>query len=182
MLGPTHRLTGAVAGAGWAVYTDQPTLSVALAALVATASSAGWGSPDVDQSGPFVWAGRALGPAGRLVAHRRGITHWWALPLAAWMWAVPGLPGEVAWSATALLLGWMSHLAGDAVFGRVPIAPGWGPMVGLGLRTGGWVETGQRAGRSGGRGGLPFSPARAVLLTALAWLLAGAPTIALSLR
>lgn len=166
MLGPSHRLFAAASATAYAVWVDgllDPVV-VGLSAVVATASAAGWSSPDVDQTRPWEALARALGPAGKLLAHRRGITHWWALPVVAWWLWLPSLAPEAGWAARALLLGWASHIVGDALFGRVPVTPGWGPMFGLGLRTGGWVERGFRLPVVG-----QVSPLRTVCVAALLW-------------
>lgn len=163
MLGPSHRLTAAVAYAGWATWQHESPTSLAIGALIATATSAGWASPDMDQTKPFEWARTVLGPAGKLLAHRRGLTHWWALPVASWMWWLPLLGPSNRWAATALLIGWASHLAGDAIFGRVCLTPGWGPMFGLRLHTSGWVEEGHPRW-------FPISPLRTLLVVALGYL------------
>lgn len=84
----------------------------------------------------------------------RGITHSWTAPAAAGLllallqgvgtvagWHVPW------WPFWAALVGWWSHLAGDAVHGRqvwgqdgpgIPLAPWWG-HVGVGLKSDGWT-------------------------------------------
>lgn len=143
MLARSHRLFAATAYAGYGVATHQTLVQVGLGALIATATSAGWSSPDLDQSQPVTLLGRALGPAGRLVSHRIGVTHWWVLPVAAWKWWLPSLDPSLAWAVTALLLGWASHIVADAPFGKVPLlVPGWGPMVGFNLKTGGKIEEG----------------------------------------
>ena len=64
----------------------------------------------------------------------------------------------------------MSHLVGDAIFGHIPLLPWAGPTIGLGLDTGGTVETGRTRW-----GVLPFSPARAALAAGLGWILVVAP-------
>lgn len=143
---------------------------VALTALAATATSNGPVSPDVDQTGAWRTLTRWL-PVG--VRRHRGLTHWWGLPLLAWL-AIPALPVEARWVGAAMVVGWVSHLAGDAVFGRVPVAPWGGPMVGLGLDTGGFVETGRLRIRGREVTVLPFGPVRLALAAALAWVLVGA--------
>ena len=138
MMGPSHRLLGAVTGAAYATFVGDDLAHVVVSAAVATVTSAGWLSPDVDQSRPAFWL-RRMG-ARRLLRHRTGLTHWWALPVLAWL-ALPLVDPSARWIVAALVLGWASHLLGDGVFGRVPVVPVVGPMVGLRLRTGGVVET-----------------------------------------
>lgn len=164
VLGPSHLLFAANAWAGYALWTHQPIGQLALGAVVATAVSDGVLSPDMDQRKPFEVARTVLGPAGRLLAHRRGITHWWVLPVAAWLWWLPLLDPATRWAATALIVGWASHIVGDAVFGRIPLLPGWGPMYGVGVHTGGWVE-------KGGQWTLGLSPLRVLLTLTLGYLL-----------
>ena len=54
MNGAGHRLAGAATGAAWAVTTVPYSLSVvAMSAAVASATSHGWMSPDVDLTGPW---------------------------------------------------------------------------------------------------------------------------------
>ena len=139
MMGPTHRLTGAVAGAAVASWQGQPFEIIAMTAIIATATAHGWSSPDVDQTGPWVRIARAMPDViGRLMAHRK-ITHWWGLPVVAW-WFAMQMPEATRMPALALIIGWTSHLLGDLVFGKLPIDP-WGKAkVGLPLRTGGAIE------------------------------------------
>lgn len=164
MLGPSHLLFAANAWAAYSIWTGQPFEHLALGAVVATAVSDGVLSPDMDQREPFEWARTILGPASRLLTHRIGLTHWWVLPVIAWVWWLPLLDPSSHWAATALLIGWFSHILGDAIFGRIPLLPGWGPRYGLGLHTGGWVE-------SGGKWTLNRSPLRVALVASLGWLL-----------
>ena len=129
--GSTHRLAAASASLSVSAAVGAPVWQAACAALIATATSSGWTSPDADQSW-LAWV-----PGGH-----RGLTHWWGLPALA---VVPALlvPPQTAWAVWALLIGWSSHLVGDFVFGRrprgVPMAPWWG-HAGLGLDSGGGVE------------------------------------------
>lgn len=164
MLGASHRLLGVLTWTSYATFVEpQSVTQLALGAVVTLATSAGPGSPDLDQSKPIVVLGDALGPLGRLVSHRRGLSHWWVLPALAWWWWLPRLDASMSWTVAALLIGWSSHVVGDAVFGRVPITPGWGPMVGLGLDTGGWIEQGWKRFR--------VSPLRTLLVLAIGWCL-----------
>lgn len=139
MMGPSHRLLGALAGAVYATVEGQPPSVVAMTALVATATSNGITSPDADQSDGW----RTLtGVLPAWARRHRGLSHWWGLPALAWL-LVPYLDPQVHWAAHALIVGWASHLAGDAVFGKVPLAP-WGIYAGLGLDTDGALESGVR--------------------------------------
>lgn len=164
MLGPSHLLFGAATYTAVGVlYQHAPLTQVIIGAVAATATSSGVLSPDMDQRAPFEWARTILGPASKLLAHRRGITHWWAIPVIAWVWWLPTIIPSAQWAATALIIGWASHIIGDGIFGRIPLLPGWGPMYGLSIRTGQWVEEGPSW--------CPVSPLRTVLVVALAWLL-----------
>lgn len=165
MMGPTHRLFGAACGAGVSLWAGQSETMVLMAGLVASATSHGWSSPDVDQSRPWVAVRRALPGSGRWMNHRTGITHWWGLALAAWLCIELLLPSEALWPARALLVGWCSHLVGDAIFGRIPVWPG-GPMVGVGLRTDGFLES----GKLGRYRILPISPLKIALLAWIGWM------------
>lgn len=157
MMGPQHRLLGAFAGAGVASAAGLPWSMVALTGIVATTTAHGAASPDMDQTG--TWRALTRWAPAALRKHR-GLTHWWALPAAAW-WAVGHhLPAAAHWPAYALLIGWASHLLGDALFGRIELWPG-GPDFGLGLDTDGWLER---------------HVARAAILAGLAWVLWTTPT------
>jgi hypothetical protein len=82
----------------------------------------------------------------------RGLSHWWGIPLAVGF-AIPHLAEDVRWVLTAVVVGWVSHLIGDFVFGKrdryahrgpgIPLAPWWG-HVGLGLDSGGSAEAAVR--------------------------------------
>jgi hypothetical protein len=130
--GSTHRLAAASASLALSTSTGAPAWQAGCAALIATATSSGWTSPDADQSW-LSWV-----PGGH-----RGLTHWWGLPALAALATVALVPAEAAWAVWALILGWSSHLAGDFVFGRrppgVPTAPWWG-HAGLRLDSGGGLE------------------------------------------
>lgn len=159
MMGPQHRLFGALAGALTASVAGQEWPLVAMTALVATSTAHGWSSPDMDQTGPWQALARLSGPLGPMLAHRR-LTHWWALPVAVWWLIGVYVPAGAAWPAYALLAGWVSHLVGDFVFGKLPLLPWGGPKVGLGFKTGGWLENG---------------PARALIILALGFVLIRTP-------
>lgn len=142
MMGPTHKVWAALLGAGSAHLIGSPTPVVALSAVVATATSVGWTSPDIDQTSPWrAIATRMPTPIRRAMGHRN-LTHWPGLPAFVWA-AAPTLPAEVQWATTALLLGWVSHLIGDILIGTdgIPLAPWGGWRIRLPVRTGGPVET-----------------------------------------
>ena len=167
MLGPSHLLLGATTYAAYGVYTHAPLTQIALGAVVATATAHGVLSPDMDQRVLFTATQEALGPISRPIEHRQ-ITHLWWLPVVAWVWWLPVLDAGTVWAATALLIGWFSHIVGDFVFGgkkKIPLLlPGWGPRVGLPLRTDGWIEEGHE------RWTLGLSPLRIVLVASLGYL------------
>ena len=132
MDGSTHRLFAASASLAVSTSVGSPLWQGAAAAVIATASSAGWTSPDADQSW-LRWA-----PGGH-----RGFTHWWGLPALLAVGTLVFIPPEAAWAVWALLLGWGSHLVGDFIFGErpagIPMAPWWA-YAGLGFDSGGVVE------------------------------------------
>ena len=72
MDGSTHRLFAASVSLAVSTSYAQPAWQAVAAAVIATASAAGWTSPDADQSW-LAWV-----PGGH-----RGLTHWWGLPAAA---------------------------------------------------------------------------------------------------
>lgn len=175
MMGPTHRLFGAVSGAGMAAVSGVDATMTMLTALVATATSHGWSSPDVDQTEAWRAAAKVLPGRARAIAAHRRLSHWWGLPALVYLFALPGLPETAQWPATALLCGWVSHLVGDAIFGALPAFPWGGPTFGLGLDTGGFLETGRAELFGRERLILPFGPTRLLLAAALAWVLTGTP-------
>jgi hypothetical protein len=134
MMGSTHRVwavavtTTAGAAVGW------PWPQTAIAAAVSTLTAAGAWSPDMDLQG------------NGALAHRR-LMHWWGLPAAAAIPALAATPPGFRWVTGALLLGWVSHLVGDFVFGKasryrpkgIPFTPTKG-HTGLGLDAGGPTE------------------------------------------
>lgn len=154
MLGPGHRVFGALAGASVATLAGQPWPMVAMTSLVATSTSNGPTSPDLDQTA--LWQ-RLTGWAPTRIRKHRGLTHWPELALLAWL-LIDRLPADAHWPAYALLIGWVSHLIGDALFGEIPLGLG-SVEVGCGLKTGGRLET----------------AARFVFGLALLWVLAGTP-------
>lgn len=180
MMGPTHRLFGALSGAAYASYAGYDRPTIALAAVVASASSNGWTSPDLDQTKPWV----TLGRASRLVAlrglfqHRYGLTHWWALPVLAWLFGVDLFPSESRWAAQAIIIGWASHLVGDLIFGRLALLPWGGPKIGVGLSTNGFVESGHVQLFGERRKVSPVAPIRVVLSGALVAVFWYTPTAA----
>lgn len=165
-MGPTHRWAGALAGAGAASLSGHDLPMVVMTGLVATATSNGWSSPDVDQHPLWVKAGQVLFPVRAMFAHRYGLTHWWGLPLLAWWFGVRQMPDPASTIAVALLIGWGSHLFGDFLFGRLALLPWGGPRFGLGLRTDGFAESGKFR-----RWRLPVAPARVAIVGALGWVL-----------
>jgi len=150
-MGATHRLLGASAALAWAAWVPLHPAQTAVALVVATVTSAGPTSPDVDRTGPWQLLDRLL--PDELLGHRgplqhRGLSHWWGLPALALLVAA-ALPAQVAWLAHAAVLGWCSHLLGDLLFGQadprggrgpgIPLLPWWG-HVGLGLDVDGPLE------------------------------------------
>lgn len=145
MNGSTHRMFGALCGTAYAVTTGMPPAQAAAFAALAVVTASGPSSPDIDQYRGWrrvdtALPDEALGAGGPL--QHRGITHWWAWPALAWL-ALERVPtGAVGWIPAALLVGWISHLIGDLVFGRnrgIPLAPWWW-HIGVGLDSGGTLE------------------------------------------
>jgi len=132
MDGSTHRLLAASSSLAISTATGAPAWQAGGAALISTATAAGWTSPDADQS----WLGWL--PGGH-----RGLSHWWGLPAVAALATSNLAPAPVAWVAWALILGWTSHLVGDFVFGirppGIPTMPWWA-HVGLRFDSGGTLE------------------------------------------
>lgn len=150
----SHVLLGALAGLGYAAHQGLPPAQAATSAALAAAIAP---LPDIDarrwwRSTDRAVPDEALGHGGPL--RHRGLTHWWGLPaLASLPLAVFGLRVngiDVTWAGWALLVGVVSHLVGDFLFGKrcpqegrgpgIPIAPWW-RHVGVGLDTGGAFET-----------------------------------------
>lgn len=134
MIGSTHRVWAVTCwtALGPALVAREP-LPLALGVAAAVACSAGPTSPDVD----IVWS-PGQGGTGAWNRHR-GWTHriWTALVLT--LTGVAAAAGAPAWPiVVGALVGWWSHLAGDAVFGRIRVA---GRLVGVGLPCGGAAET-----------------------------------------
>lgn len=175
MMGPTHRLFGALCGATMASATGADTSTMLMTALVATATAHGWSSPDLDQlAGWRKVSGRLPARLRAWTGHRR-VTHWWGLPALLAFLVVPTLPAETRWPAVALLCGWASHLIGDAIFGEVPVFPWGGSYIGLGLETGGFIETGKAKLWGRERLVVPFGPTKVLITLALVWVVAGYP-------
>ena len=170
MMGATHRIFGAACGAAYAQLAGADTGIVVATAIIASASSHGWTSPDMDQTGPWVAFNRLTPPIfDPLLAHRR-LSHWWGLPLLAW-WGILQLPDAAAWPFLALLVGWVSHLVGDAIFGKVPVMPWGGLYVGLGFKTGGFLETGKLHIFGKERRIIPLGPTKLTIAGGLIYLL-----------
>jgi len=163
----THYLGGAASGLALASTLALPLPQAALSTGLAAVTAGGRFSPDMDQykwwrTADLLLPDELLGGGGPL--QHRGITHWWGLPAlaayAAWHHAV------LSWWVGALLIGWISHLVGDFVFGKklwgqcaggIPLLP-WTEHIGLGLDSGGWLDR------------FVASPALAALLGWMTWL------------
>lgn len=176
MMGPSHRLLGALAGAAVTSAGGHSWSMVAAGALIGQATAHGWPSPDMDQTKPWRALAGVSGPLRPMFAHRRGLSHWWGLP-AAWWTGIGHLPADARWVFVALLAGWVSHLLGDLVFGKLYLFPWGGPGLGLELRTDGFIEDGSV--RFGGRKFtvIPFGPTRVAITLALGWVLYATPTL-----
>jgi membrane-bound metal-dependent hydrolase YbcI (DUF457 family) len=103
--------------------------------VIAATFAQGRLSPDIDQRGI---------PAKLIPGGHRGITHWPVMLVVIAAAAVTLVPGPWQWPVRFVVVGWASHLAGDFVWGRLPVWPrrwtGW-HRAGLGLDTGGQLET-----------------------------------------
>lgn len=144
-MGPTHVPFAFACGLGYGVAVGMPAVQAFAVGVLATATSAGRLSPDVDQRPGWRRTDKAvpdeaLGAGGPM--QHRGITHWWFWPALAW-WSLGQVPtGVVGWIPQALVIGWASHLLGDFLFGKdrgIPLGP-WFWHVGLGLDTDGALE------------------------------------------
>lgn len=163
MMGPSHRLFGALFGATYAsmIAADTPTLVAST--IISTTMAYGASSPDMDQTKTWKKFSTHSGLSG-LLAHRH-LTHWWGLAVLA-VFPILGLAPETRWVFWALWLGWVSHLVGDFIFGKIPLLP-WGrPYFGIGLKTDGWIE----------KGALGISPLRIMIVVALLSVLWFRPT------
>lgn len=170
MMGNTHRLFGAVCGAayGHAIGADMAT--IIMTASMASVFSHGATSPDMDQKKPWVrfnrWTPAIFDP---LLAHRR-LSHWWGLPVLAWF-GIHAMPEHLQVPFIAALVGWVSHIVGDAIFGKIPVSPWGGWYVGVGLETGGFIESGRLRILGRERTVLPFGPVKLAMLVGIGWLL-----------
>ncbi len=162
-----HRVFGAASWAALTFATGQPAVVIGVGAGLAAATSGGFFSPDIDQFKIWnrilnSWPGRV---DDLLFGHRR-ISHWWGLPAVAAL-LLDLAPVYPAWPYWALILGWTSHLVGDAVFGKagfdipkgIPFLP-FTHHVGLGLKSGGLIN----------------SVFVVVFAAATVWMMAGGPT------
>jgi len=173
-MGPQHRLFGGLCGAAFASMQGWSFGIIAASAIIATSSAHGWSSPDMDQTKPWIALNRLTPPfLDPLLAHRR-LSHWWGLPALAY-WGITQMPAENAWPFLALLVGWLSHLLGDLVFGKgggIPVMPWGGLFVGLPLRTGKFAETGKAHIFGRERTIIPFGPVRLLSAGGMIYLLA----------
>src|SRR4051812_41471480 len=101
MIGQTHLVLGVHAGTALGLAAGWPLWQVAASALISAGVSHGRLSPDADQTW-LAWTGR-----------HRTITHWWGWP--ALVAAFAPLAGPQGWPLYSLAVGWLSHIAGDAV-------------------------------------------------------------------
>jgi membrane-bound metal-dependent hydrolase YbcI (DUF457 family) len=150
-MAPTHRLAGTWSGALYGWHIGLPWWACVGTAAAATLTSAGILSPDADQFKGWRRVDKyapdeLLGWGGPL--KHRGITHWPALPVAAaYALHAATLSTWLTLLLWALIIGWVSHLLLDFVWGRafgdrgrgVPLL-GWTGYVGLGLDAGGVTE------------------------------------------
>jgi LexA-binding, inner membrane-associated putative hydrolase len=145
----THNLLGATSGFAFGVAAGLPWWATVGSSALASITSDGPTSPDIDQYRAWKRLDRwvpdeLLGHGGPL--QHRGLSHWWGLPamLAGLAWHV-----GAGWYVWALIIGLISHLVGDLLCGQadgwahrgpgIPLLPWWG-HVGLGLKSGGRLE------------------------------------------
>ena len=135
-----HRAGGITTVLGLAHAYPHPITAVFLAAGAAALTSGGKTSPDIDNQ-PTAKTIDSLTPdellgGGGPLGHRRA-AHSWMIPAGAW-WAWHDDAAIAPWAAAAVLtgafLGWVSHLAFDAIWGKggIPLL-GWWWRVGVGL-------------------------------------------------
>lgn len=170
MNGPDHRMAAAATWVAVSIATWGPTWQTLAGIPIAVLFSAGRTSPDIDNTRgwktldrwiPDEWLG-AGGPLG----HRR-LMHWWGIPAAAAALTWLLMPAPLAWAAYAGIIGWASHLAFDAIFGKagygtprgIPVGP-WFWHIGAGLKSDGRAQH------------LTLIP----ILTIMVWVACGHPT------
>lgn len=148
MDGNPHRVFAAASWVLAATAAGTPGWIVATGLIPATALSAGFSSPDIDNTP--LWRKMLKYFPGKLdnkiLGHRR-LTHWWGWPaylMHLLHQAGPtSMPTIVYWLLWAMLTGWVSHIVGDFVFGQggrgtpkgVPLVL-WFAHVGVGLKSG----------------------------------------------
>ena len=174
MMGPTHYQFGFLAGVTYGTLAGQDLGMTFASGVIATATAHGKGSPDMDQSPLWVKVRQALPDSCDQVMNHRELTHWWGLPVLAAA-LIPTLAPSTQWPMWALLVGWVSHLLGDLLFGELPVWPGGKQHVGLGLDTGGFLETGTVKVGGRQRTVIPFGPVRVLIGVGIVAVLVGLP-------
>jgi hypothetical protein len=129
----------ALAGAHWAPL---PLPGLAVALLVAAATSGGPLSPDMDNQPWFKrldkWTPDEVLGGGGPFAHR-GILHSWMLPAALWTWWTRHpLPAVDGWAVRAMITVWLAHDLADWVFGEEGCGHGRGIPLVLWFQHHGW--------------------------------------------
>lgn len=172
MTGRTHLLAGVAAGAALLSLRGAGAIGPGGAAAALGAACLGALLPDIDHPGSLLSRGAGpLGAAPGLFLRHRGPTHSLAAALAAWagaawLCAARGLPAA---AALAALLGYLSHLALDA------LTPGGAPLL--------WPLSGRRVGLPVVRVGSALEGlARLAILAALAWLAWRGPLLEVVLK
>jgi hypothetical protein len=146
----SHHLAGLTTGLALAAVYPAPLPVKAGIIAVATLTAGGGWSPDIDQTRMWGFLDRILpdewlGEQGPM--RHRGVSHFWGIPVTFAVLTYLYAPPAWSWAAYAAAAGWLSHLAGDWVYGAagygrgpgIPLAPWWHHR-GLGCRSGGHGE------------------------------------------
>lgn len=139
MMGESHSRAGVLTWFGvatWQATQGREALDVwqvASGAILVGATARGWLSPDADG---HRWLGKIIPGGHRGPLHCPDLV--FAVGALLW-WLSAASPAHFA--VGAVVIGWLSHLLGDALFGGVPfLVLGARRRYGLHLDTDGWFE------------------------------------------
>lgn len=139
MMGESHSRAGVVAWFGlttWQAAGGGEALDVwqvASGAILVAATARGWLSPDADG---HRWLGKVIPGGHRGPLHCPDLVS--AVGVLLWHLSVAS---SAHFAVGAVVVGWLSHLLGDALFGGVPfLVLGGRRRYGLRLDTDGWFE------------------------------------------